>query len=476
MPIVGIVCVYLVLAFAAALTRLPVSDEGYYGVPAFTLATQGKLANSVLENAGTPLTGMDQLFYWMVPLGMVGQAVFFKIFGFGLFIQRFLSISWGLIALLATYRIVRDLVGSQPAAYAAALLAVDFYFLTLASVGRADMPALGIGLMGLSGYIRLRQRSLKWALGVANLACVLSGLTHPNTGISTLASLVVMTWSLDRRRLRWEHLAYAAAPYLAGILSWGAYIAQHPDLFVAQFGSNVGGRFQRTSIVFGEITRYVNGYGMNASGPRRLLGFLLLAYITSMITCAVHPKLRHQKPVRLLLECGIAVILSLWLIEGAKHTWYLVNISPWFCALTGIVVYNFRHKLIAAAFAGVLLLGISARLFLITHFDYQRLYLPAVAAVDTATSPGSTVFASSEFFFGMNCKRCLKDDARLGFDSGRSADVVVINADFQEIMSRFRRPEAIAHVKRVLSGPLRVIHQSAAYRVYARAENQKAQR
>ena len=61
-----------VLATTLALTRLPLCDEGFYGVPAYTLSVTGALRNPVMESAGVSyLRGIDRNFYLMAPMGMV---------------------------------------------------------------------------------------------------------------------------------------------------------------------------------------------------------------------------------------------------------------------------------------------------------------------------------------------------------------------------------------------------------------------
>ncbi len=94
--------IHLSVVGGLAITNLPLVDEGFYGIPAYTLTSAGKLQNHVMESAGVPyLTGIDRVFYWMVPLGMVLQAAAFKVFGFSIFTQRALSVSCGIGTLLA---------------------------------------------------------------------------------------------------------------------------------------------------------------------------------------------------------------------------------------------------------------------------------------------------------------------------------------------------------------------------------------
>ena len=180
----------IVLGTALAWTHLPHCDEGFYGVPAHVLSVVGALRNRVLESAGVEyLRGVDQSFYWMVPMGMVLQAGAFKVFGFGLLVQRELSVVCGLGAVVLWYLALRHLVADRVAALASMLLSVDYVFLSLSSLGRSDMISLFFAMAALAGYMHWRERSPALALAIANTACALSGMVHPNGGIAAVVTV-----------------------------------------------------------------------------------------------------------------------------------------------------------------------------------------------------------------------------------------------------------------------------------------------
>jgi 4-amino-4-deoxy-L-arabinose transferase-like glycosyltransferase len=221
-------------------------------------------------------------------MGIVLQAGLFKVFGFGLLVQRELSVVCGLGAVLFWYLVLRRIVAEGVAALAAVLLSMDFVFLSLSSRGRADMMSLFFAMAALAGYMHWRERSLALALAEANAACALSGMVHPHGGIAAVASLIVLTLYLDRNRLQWRHLAVVAACYGVLALGWGLYIAKAPDLFVAQFFGNVASRFVGPtaidSMIKGEVTRYVSAFGLeNARGVRLVRYLLPVSYPSSRL-------------------------------------------------------------------------------------------------------------------------------------------------------------------------------------------------
>ncbi len=430
----------IVLGTALAWTHLPLCDEGFYGVPAHVLSVTGVLRNPILESAGVKyLRGIDRTFYWMAPMGMVLQAGAFRVFGFGLLVQRELSVVCGMGAVLLWFLALRRLVADRVAAVAAVLLSVDFVFLSLSSRGRSDMISLFFAMAALAGYMHWRERSLALALAVANTACALSGMVHPNGGIAAVASLVVLILYLDRTRLRWSHFAVVALCYGVLGLGWGLYVAKAPDLFVAQFFGNVatrlGGPLTLTRMIKGEVTRYLSAYGLeNAHGVRLVRYLLPVSYLSAIAFCAFSKDLRRRSGI--LLMMFVAVSLTLVFLEGGKQGWYLVNLSPLFCAFLAIsanrlwVRGKIMARMIAASQALIVLLGVASLAYTASNRNLQRLYQPTVAFLNAHVGPGDVVFARSEFYFGLQCRTCLRDDANLGALSGWRAQYIVLDPDY----------------------------------------------
>jgi hypothetical protein len=429
-----------VLGTMLALTNLPLCDEGFYGIPAQVLSVTGALRNPIMESAGVKyLQGIDQTFYWMVPLGMVLQAAAFKVFGFGLLVQRGLSVACGLGAVLMWYLALRRLVADRVAALASILLSVDFVFLSLSSRGRSDIISLFFAMAALAAYMHWREKSLTLALAIANTACALSGMVHPNGGIAAVVSLLILSLYLDRTRLRWSHLAVVAACYGVLGLGWGWYIAKAPNLFVAQFLGNVAGRFDGpmtlTRMMKGEVTRYESAYGLMGAHGFKLARILIpLSYLSAIIFCAVSKELRRRSAV--LLMMFVAISLTLVFLEGAKQGWYLVHLSPLFCAFLAISMSrlwasgNIMARMITFAQAVVVLLGVISLAYTASNRNFERMYQPAVAFLNTHVGPGEMIFARSEFYFGLQCRTCLRDDTNLGELSGRRADYIVLDPDY----------------------------------------------
>ena len=470
----------IVLGSALAWTHLPLCDEGFYGVPAHMLSVTGKLTNPVMEPAQVNyLRGIDRDFYWMVPRGMVLQAAAFKVFGFGLLVQRGLSVVCGLGALLFWTMALRHLVTDRVAALAAVFLSIDTTFLTLSCLGRSDMISLFFAMAALAGYMHWRRRSLALALAVANTACALSGIVHPNGGLAAVASLAVLVLSLDRTRLRWSHLAVVAACYCVAGLGWGWYIAQAPDLFVAQFlgnaGSRLGGPMYFPRMFKGELMRYLPAVNLgHTRGIDLVISLIRVSYLSAIAYCAFSKDIRRRSAVLVLMFAAIAI--TLLFLEGLKQGWYLVNLSPEFCALLAICVSHLWKskrialRALAAAQVFVLLLGVAGTAYAGSKRNRQYLYQPTMDYLNAHVGPEDAVFGRSELYFGLRCRTCLRDDENLGEFSGRRAQYIVLDPDYAAHLEdlRTKSPEIFRDIEARLHTEYHEVFLNANYQVLRR--------
>ena len=470
----------LVMGTVLALTQLPLCDEGFYGVPSHVLSVTGVLQNPIMESAGIKyLRGIDQAFYWMAPMGMVLQAGAFKVFGFGIWVQRELSVVCGLGAVLLWYLALRRLLTERIAALAAVLLSADFVFLALSSRGRVDIISLFFAMAALAGYMQLRERHLVLALAVANTACALSGMVHPNGGIASVISLLVLALYLDHKRLRWYHLAVVAACY--GVLGagWGLYIAKAPDLFVAQFLGNVSNRLAGpmtlTRLIKGEVTRYLLAYGLPGSRGVKLVRYLLpVSYLGAIVFCVFSKDSRRRAGILLFMFTGVS--LSLVFLEGAKQGWYLVHLSPLFAAFLAISMNwlwengKTLARVAAAAQAVIVLLGLASLAYSASNRNLQRSYQPVAAFLNTHLGPQDLVFARSEFYFSLKCRSCLRDDKDLGLFSGRRASYIVVDSDYEQHWAILQKasPTTYRDIEQRLRKEYREVFRNTNYQVVQR--------
>jgi 4-amino-4-deoxy-L-arabinose transferase-like glycosyltransferase len=477
--------VHFIMGTTLAWTNLPMNDEGFYGVPAHFLSSTGALRDPVLEPVGFPvLRGVDQFFYWMAPMGMVLQAGAFKVFGFGLHVQRELSVICGTGAVLLWFLALRRLIPERVAALGALLLAIDFAFLTVSSRGRSDLMSLFFAMAALAAYLHWRERRLALALAAANIACALSGMIHPNGGLAAVAALLALVLCLDRARLRWSYLAIVAACYGVLAMGWGLWVAKAPDLFETQFFGNVAGRLGQHAmtpvwLVRGEMMRYWSAYALeNAHGAKLVKVLVPLALVAATLYCVFSSELRRQ--ARVLLWMFGAVSLTLVLLEGSKQGWYLVHVLPYLAAFAALSIHHLWQsgtaipRMSAVAQACCLLIGLASVAYTASGRNLQRLYTPMESYLNSHLGPGEVVFGGSEVYFGLDCHTCLRDDANLGALTHRQARLIVFNGDYTQHLDELRRknPEVYQNIEKSLGGEYREVFHNANYQVMERVPSQ----
>jgi hypothetical protein len=486
---VGIGSAYVALVLAAAVTKRPWADEGWFANAPYTLITKGWLGTTALEPTGF-LKGINQYTYWVMPLHLLLQAAWYKIFGFSLLSMRSISLVFGLVALVSWFLIMRSLSGSSRLGFlTAALLAFDYNFIMSSSFGRMDLMCASLGAASLASYLLLRERNLTWAIVVSNCLVVASGMTH-HLGILAFLGLLYLILAFDRKRLQWRHLALALIPYVLALAGWGFYISKSPDLFLIQFKGNAatGNRLGAlTSPLAGlrrEITvRYFTAFGLGPhsaghSGPIRLKVLILLMYVTALLGTLLVSEIRKQKVSRTLLVLGLIFFVTLSIWDGQKETWYLIHVIPIYTAILAIWIswcwQNVPKWLAVIALCGFLGLQLGGVLLRIRIDNYHRSYLPAVDFLKTNAGNGQLIMGSSELGFGLQSFDHLVDDSRLGFYSGKKPDFVVVEEVYRSQMEadEKQRPEVYRHVSSMLRDEYQKVYDHELYEIYARRKLQ----
>lgn len=480
---------FVVLSVASSVTKRPWSDEGWFANAPLNLVTKGVMGTTVIEQAGRPfLNGIDRFTYWVMPLHLLLQAAWYKIFGFSLLTMRSLSLLFGLVALGSWFLIMKALSQSnQVAALTVVLLALDYNFIMSSSFGRFDMMCAALGSAGLAAYLALRERNLTWAILLGNCFVVASGMTH-HLGILGLFGLIFLALYFDRQRLKWQHVLLALIPYVIAATAWSFYVFQNFDLFLAQFKGNATADNRLGSLVAPiaglrrEITeRYLIGFGLGphsvgSSGPVKLKALILLAYVIAVVGALLIKDIRSKKGYKALLILGAIyfVVLTIW--DGQKLTWYLIHIIPIYTGLLAVFVlwcWNRRivpRWLLAAGmfvFFGIQVGGVLQRIRLDA---YHKSFAPASDFVRKNASGDQMIMGSAELGFGLGSFDHLIDDSRLGFYSGKKPDFIVLEEVYLTEIDSYkdRHPDIYQFIKSRLSNEYQKVYDQENYEIYAR--------
>jgi hypothetical protein len=144
----AVILLSLVAAATDAFHRTPWSDEGWFSSASYNLARHGFLGTTVIETAGSGLTRIDQRTYWVMPLFLLGQALWLKLVPATLFTARLFTLFWHPVALWSLYAFLARLFPAARAvpALAAGLLACSFHFID--NPARSGLRGAGAGGAG----------------------------------------------------------------------------------------------------------------------------------------------------------------------------------------------------------------------------------------------------------------------------------------------------------------------------------------
>ncbi|MCM3900983.1 MAG: glycosyltransferase family 39 protein [Pyrinomonadaceae bacterium] len=482
----AIVVVYLTAAMACALTQRPWWDEAVHGSPALCLITRGFMGTPVLDafSRWFPLPGINEYTYQMMPLYMLAQVPWYKLFGFGVIQMRMFSMFWGLIALASWFFIMKSLSRDiKVALLTVGLLAIDYTFVHSSSEGRPDTMSMALGFAGLATYLTLREE--KFWLGVFLSHTLVAGsfFTHPN-GVMPFIGLLFVAVYYDWTRIRLRYLVTAAIPYLVGAICWGIYISKAPEFFKAQMSGNASGRFQGlispASALKAEIGKrylgFLGGLATDLSMAHRLKLIILATYVLAIVGVILTREIRRHKGYRaLVIITGVYfTMMTFW--DGAKSPLYMVHIVPLFVALLAIWIQWCWEKRIVPApivlgwitlFVAVNLGGVFA---IVKRDSFGKTYKPAIAFLKQNVSSNASIMGSSELGFDLGFFGNLTDDIRLGYLSGKTPDYIVVDSGYEEWFKIYSvtDPKNFEFIKARLSNEYHPVFTQPPYTIYAR--------
>jgi len=455
---------FLLLTCSLLFTQKPDIDEGWFVNPAWSLASRGFMGTTAVQEStfkgGRDLTGMNRRTYWIMPLQPVAESVWFRLVGVGVPQMRFWSVAWGLVALLCWWRIARSLLASELLAMVAtAMIAVDYTFVRVAAQGRMDMMCAALGLLGVGLYLEFRERSLSVAIFAASCAVTASLFTHPN-GILYLFAILICAASLDIGRLGPRHLALAALPFLVAAASWGLYILEAPDLFRRQFAGNAAGRLSGLADPVGSLISEVRDRYLGlGSGKKHLLKIAtVLPYLLGLFGAVAVGAVRRRPGCRILILWAISCFLYFWLFESTRLFLYVVHIAPIFLALLVAVVASlvtdgvfpdWVPPVAVASFLAVQLAGCA----LVARSNTMAEFAEVEHFLEPQIQRGALVMGSAELGIPLGYPDNFLDDQRLGCQTGRRPDLIVIGTRYTSWFqwAAVNEPETYACIQRLVT-------------------------
>ena len=489
-----ILAIYLALAIGTALTQIPGTDEGYFANAAFNLLTKGSFATTVMETFGTPFKGIERHTYWIMPLQPLTLSFWYRVFGFGVFSTRSLSIAWGLVAMVSWFIIVRSLFKRTWLAFlVVALLSCDYIFIVCASSGRMDMMSAALGFAGFATYLLLRERSLIWAIVVSQTLVVMSGLTHP-MGLLPFFGLICLSLYFDRKRIGFKHVVIALIPYVIGGVAWGSYILQDPSSFYSQFIGNAamgsdeptGSRFvgllsPLTGLRLELTQRYVANFGLgrrDTSATQIKILFLVL-YVAGVFGSLFVHQIRRTANYKLLLGVTLIYFLGLTFIDSQKQYYYLVHIVPFYLTMCGLFISwcwarpNMFGKALASMLCAIAIVEVAGLAYRMRRDNYRNSFQPVANFLKQNATPQSSIAANPGVAFALGFPENVLSDPLFGYYSQKKFDYIVIDPESAYTIDRSKERNELDrqtydYTMRLLADQYSRVYDHGSYTIYSR--------
>ena len=441
--------ILIILSVSMIFTIMPWGDEAYVANESFNLLAKGYLTNTLGISNGSFDNSVGTLSYSQVPLYFLAQALFFKMFGIGLFQIRFLSLLFGLLGLGAIYYILRKILKNNILIFFTLLLvSVNLYYVQSSSIARTDMMSSALSLIAFAVYLNLREKKFWLSILLSNIFICLSGLTHP-VGIAGFFSLIFLILYLDQKKVNYKIVLIALIPYLLGGISWGLYIFRNLSIFTTQFGGRIKdpGEGNILTSIYGEfLYRYfLNSYGIL---PESFTLFNILKLVMKLLVIAFYfvnfilgAFLLKEKKTKAIWWILLIYFLVLMIIFWNKSAVYLVWINPLFLI---ILAFNYQiinkkkfFKIIYILFF-VLIIFVSGMgvINIVQRNDYKNAYIADLDEFNNNYYKGGLIYGHSTiaFYYDFNDK-ILRDDSGLGYDTGVLADYIAVDTRYKILYS-----------------------------------------
>lgn len=468
LPLLILICLIFAAVASFRLDLRVVTDESWLCVPAYSLLSSGVPKMTIFRGADD---GSDRLDLGS-PLQGPLLAATFKVFGFGLEQGRALSLLFGLLAILGTFLLARQLYDDRVALAAAALIAADNFFFLAARTIRGEIFLTAFLLFSvyflLAGF--RRGGSLRFLL--SGVFAGLAFLAHPNAIIGLAALFFIMLAENGRmvlvKRSSWLCLAgavIAILPYAIFVL-----VLTYPDKFYFITGQYLVG--SRMGPVFGPGWLWHSLRGELFDRYADLIAFPYRFHVFVIAAAALAYALANRKKAdRFLLIMVVTWLVLLWLIIVNKTARYTTAFAPYLWILVAAVLIRAGEKgrelfrwgafgliglLVASQLAGNLLFF---RLY--AGSGYQRL----AARIRRIVPPEAAVYGPTTYWLALY-DHVYYGSEKVPFTKARSRfrpQVYIIGArefsEGREYHGLSRRRALQAEIKRYLAKNGRLIGQ-----------------
>ena len=475
---VGIIFLFAAGAVILAQVRIPHSDEGHFASGAWEFANHHRLAFPMWTEW---VASLDYCMYVTMPLYFVQLGLWSQLSGYDISALRFNSVAWGVLLNWSWFSIVTNITRNcWTGILALILIALNYDVMNTAS-GRYDPMAAALNAAGAAVYLALRERRLGMAVFLGNCLLAASCVTHPYA-VFGLAWFAVLFTVLDRHRFSLKILAAAMIPYVFAFGGWGIYIAQHPLEFRAQMSANATGRLSALSHPIEAISSEINirylqlfaGFGRDVPIYMRMKILIILAYAAGFLGCLTTRSIRSDRGKLAIVVIGFVSALFLMFLEGHRWYIYLIHALPAYSAVLALWLADLAGR--GSRWRVLVMCGVT--LFCCYSFatvgyrlrinDYKTIYQPTLEYLAAQVGGDDLVMGPGELGTRVGFRAHLLDDASLGARNGLYPKWVVVDASYQESITRRQAaiPGLASHAAKVLGQADLVFERGSGTRFY----------
>src|SRR5215471_8012103 len=239
-------------------------DESPIIDAAHTFQELGYLA---IRTAGPGSHHYEDAFLYQMPLHPVVLGIWFKLFGFGFFQARLLSV---ILACVALWLVAQSMASFSTRAVllSVVLLGCDPMFAERARLARYDWLAIGFGLLAWREVGLRREVEGPLTAGKAALVGVALGIatsTHLLFGLSFAVAIGVIILIDEKFSRAWVLCGLMIATFIATLIPAILYMFRHPEAFDGQLLFQIRGNGAHSSSFVAwlrdEVKRYILYFG-----------------------------------------------------------------------------------------------------------------------------------------------------------------------------------------------------------------------
>jgi hypothetical protein len=223
-------------------------------------------------------------------------------------------------------------------------------------------------------------------------------------------------------------------------------------------------------------TRYLStyGFGPENTGIRHFMIVFLLVFLAAVAVSLFRKDLRRDPAQRVLLVLLAIHVGFLAFFNDYNPTEYMVFVVPLFASLLGRVFlwcWSMRPQYssgLAVALCTLLLLNVGAVLYRTVKSDYRANYLPAVRFMQSHGYDTRFIMADASLAYELGFDKNLIDDVNLGYHTGKRAEVIVVNSEYELQFEMIRAKDQVkyGYIEKMLAEEYDKVYDQSRYKVY----------